>query len=371
MQKSGIISLKRTGAYSVGIALFIFGAVGLGIDLEMMRAASSDFFSFVMSAICIASGTLICVATRLQYGGGFWFVFGVISASVALIATAALFAVYLKGEHLQDSITSYSRIGAVWVIGLFCLVMGHIAHRKKRNSEPTVQEPTATATKKSKKVRIVVLIGILFAIFFVVIFLPLLGRAWRKNHPVNYASVVPANKWKRFASDEGGFSIRFPGTPEETNVLVKVAAGEFEMPCYFVWADVQTEYAVNYVDYPRNVDKLGTEKIFDLSMASVAGAFGKIVFYRDMSFKGYPAREFEFVAGGRANFSGRVRLILVHQRLYQILVIFLTQNPHRDDFRVFFESLSLRQDGHEGLTLTDRVLVMTAATMIISSQSPR
>ncbi|HXR47868.1 MAG TPA: hypothetical protein VN784_10550 [Candidatus Limnocylindrales bacterium] len=195
-----------------------------------------------------------------------------------------------------------------------------------------------------KKLKIVALFGMVFV--GVLAFTLLLGHEWRRSHPVVYPSVVPAGQWKRFTSDEGRFSIRFPGRPETTNVVLDIFTNySITQPCFFVWADRQTEYAVNYADYPKalqkNLEKLGPQKQFDLSQAAVAAAFGKIVSQRDIKFRDFPGREFEFIAGGKANFSGRVRLIVVNQRLYQIMVIFLTRNPHPDDFKVFFASFSI------------------------------
>jgi hypothetical protein len=146
MQKSGVMLFKRTASYFVGAALLAFGVIGLGIEIELAQASSSRFDFYVLDSMCIAWGTLICIATLLRYGGGLWFAFGVILVGMAIYATIGLFRVYLLGEHLVSPTTSYSRTGVVWVIGVFCLVMGHIAHRKTRRSQPnTALGPTATA----------------------------------------------------------------------------------------------------------------------------------------------------------------------------------------------------------------------------------
>jgi hypothetical protein len=193
--------------------------------------------------------------------------------------------------------------------------------------------------KKFKKVAIV---GIAF-ILFIFVLLPLIGHAYRQHHPVNYPSVIPASQWKFFASKEGGFRVLFPGSPQETNVTINATATNIIMPCFFVWADRQTEYAVNYGDYPKNLKRLSPKDQFDLSQAGVAKKFGNVLIERDYSFENFPARDFEFVVGGKGNFSGKVRLILVDERLYQIMVIFLTKNPHLDDFKNFFDSFSIQK----------------------------
>jgi hypothetical protein len=59
-------------------------------------------------------------------------------------------------------------------------------------------------------------------------------------------------------------------------------------------------------------------------------------------FGNYPAREYEYVAGGAANYSGRVKIIIVGQRVYQIATIFLTANPHPKDREFFFNSFQIQ-----------------------------
>jgi hypothetical protein len=195
---------------------------------------------------------------------------------------------------------------------------------------------------KSKRLKVVLLIGIA-AFLFVFVLLPVLGHAWRKRHPVTFQSVVPANQWKFFASEEGKFRVLFPGTPVTTNEISNSQGYEIIFHSNYVWADRQTQYAVNFSDNPEIVERLTPKQQFDASQKAVAESFGAIVSQNDFKLGTYPARDFEFVAGGKANFSGRIRLVLVNRRLYQIMVIFLTQNPHVDDFQNFLNSFSVQQ----------------------------
>ena len=195
---------------------------------------------------------------------------------------------------------------------------------------------------KSKGLKVFLSAGII-GFLFIFVFLPMLGHAWRKRHPVNFPSVVPANQWKFFASEEGGFRVLFPGSPQETNVIINTTATNMTMPCFFAWADRQTEYAVNYCDLPKALKKLSPKEQFDIDQSGLAENIGNVVTQRDFTFDNFPARDFEFVVGGKGNFSGRIRLILVEDRLYQIEVIFLTKNPHEGDFKIFFDSFSFKK----------------------------
>jgi hypothetical protein len=135
IEQTGIMQYKRVISYIVGTLLFVFGVAGLGIEIELGNASSDGFvIGFVMPAISVACGVLIYIATWLRYGGGLWFVFGVAAIGIALMATVGLIGIYLQGQHLQSVVASYSRMGAAWIIGAFCLAMGHIAHRKNRRS---------------------------------------------------------------------------------------------------------------------------------------------------------------------------------------------------------------------------------------------
>jgi hypothetical protein len=150
MQKSGSTLLSRAASCFPGVALLLFGIVGLGIEIELVQASSNDFIVYVLDIMCIACGAFICIATCLQYGGGLWFIFGVILVGMAFTVTVGLLEVSMRGKHLLAPAVSYSRIGTLWVIGVFCLVMGHMRHRKRRQSQVnTAVEQTSTAFSAS------------------------------------------------------------------------------------------------------------------------------------------------------------------------------------------------------------------------------
>jgi hypothetical protein len=61
-----------------------------------------------------------------------------------------------------------------------------------------------------------------------------------------------------------------------------------------------------------------------------------------MKVEGFDARELEFAKGGKANYSGRVRFILVGHRIYTLVTVFLTANPHPQERAAFFDSFLLK-----------------------------
>jgi hypothetical protein len=133
----------------------------------------------------------------------------------------------------------------------------------------------------------------------------------------------------------------FPGLPKEKTSVEQTAAGEIEVHSFIVEPNIQTAYGINYNDIPPKLNLSNPEPLFDGGQSATIGETGAITTQRSMKFKGYPAREFEFKAGGKANYSGKVRLILVGRRLYNLVTVFLTENPHASDAEKFFDSFSI------------------------------
>ena len=141
---------------------------------------------------------------------------------------------------------------------------------------------------------------------------------------------------------EGKFTCQFPGDPKEQNISLNTLAGEVRTHAFTFQPDVQTAYGVDYTDYPEAI-KFQSNALDKAMSAVVDKASGKVVFQQDMTFENYPAREFEYVAGGKANYSGRVKTIIADQRVYQLVTVFLTDNPHPEDRAFFFRSFKIQK----------------------------
>ena len=194
--------------------------------------------------------------------------------------------------------------------------------------------------QKHKKIRIFALaIGVLLLFFF--IFIPLLGHignSYLDRHP----SEIPPSNWKKFSSDEGKFSVLFPGTPEEKVEPVSGSFGNAEIHYFAVWADKQTLYGINYSDSSKYL-KVNPQELFKKTQnLTVENQKGTIVFEQETTVDGFPAKEFEFIAGGKANSSFRIREILVGQRVYEVITVFLTTNPHPVNRDIFFNSFHVQ-----------------------------
>ena len=159
-------------------------------------------------------------------------------------------------------------------------------------------------------------------------------------------SPVPTSKWKKFSSSEGKFSIWFPGTPVETNQFITNSIMAAEEHLFFVNADIQDEYVVAYCDNHKfeELMKYGrAQEFLDKSESIVvAEANGKILSEQKTTFGSYPAREFEYKAGGKANYSVKVKYVIIGQRVYSLMAVFMTGNPYPEDRTTFFNSFRLQ-----------------------------
>ncbi len=120
---------------------------------------------------------------------------------------------------------------------------------------------------------------------------------------------------------------------------------EIETRLSYVNPNIQNSFAVGYCDSPL-VSKAATSsdpQIFLKASQALAveGTMGKIVFEQESKFAGCPVREFEYAAGGKANYSVRIKYILVGERIYLIYVVFLTANPYPEDRTFFFNSFKI------------------------------
>lgn len=175
------------------------------------------------------------------------------------------------------------------------------------------------------------------------------------NHDLKEAKTSNL-QWRRFSSEVGQFTASFPGTPQEKTDLTSTAAGEIEVHSFIVELQRFT-YGICYSDLPENLKLPGAEAVFDGSqdstVKSVGGRKAEVVAQETMVVAGFPAREFEFKAGGKANFSVRARMVLVGKRIYTLTTVFLTANPDPENRKKFFDSFSVREDQRVAPPKTD------------------
>ena len=139
----------------------------------------------------------------------------------------------------------------------------------------------------------------------------------------------------------------FPGIPQYTNLTKTFQKVEVQTKEVYVNADIQNSYFVSTMDWSV-LGKLSPQEIFDKGEANTAEACkGQTLFRQAMEIQGRPGCEYEYVAGGKANYSVRIRYVLDGARMYMLGVVFLTVNPHAEDRHIFFDSFHFLQPDHE------------------------
>ena len=151
---------------------------------------------------------------------------------------------------------------------------------------------------------------------------------------------------KKFSTTEGKFSIWFPGTPDGNKPIHNKFNYHCRRASFYVNPDIQDAYIVAYCDSKKFDEAMKNGKAQELLEKSeslvVAEVKGKILSERETTFGSNPAREFEYKAGGKANYSVKVKYVMVGQRIYSLMAVFMTGNPYPQDRATFFNSFQLQ-----------------------------
>jgi hypothetical protein len=134
-----------------------------------------------------------------------------------------------------------------------------------------------------------------------------------------YVERNPAN-WKEFKSQEGAFSIVFPGQPK-TRIQPTEAPG-ITFTLHLIQLTTFAEYSVMYADYPESIsdrDPAVAQGVLDDGLAgAVAEVHSKLLSVKEISIDGHSGRLYaERMPGGEVL---RGKTFLVDNRLFQIAI---------------------------------------------------
>jgi hypothetical protein len=133
--------------------------------------------------------------------------------------------------------------------------------------------------------------------------------------------------WKEFASKEGRFKVLMPGTPKQDQAETESDFGKGVLHMNTAQAG-KTLYGANYCDSSRD--------------GAVANLEGELAGEKDIKLGEYPGREIQIdVAGGKRLF--RVRVYLVDQRLYQVVVFGTKEAATSKEADKFLDSFKLAE----------------------------
>ncbi len=151
-------------------------------------------------------------------------------------------------------------------------------------------------------------------------------------------------EFEEYYSADGRFSILFPGEPEESLQSVTTVAGQINLVMVSAGSK-KSGFVVGYADYPRNVvENSDPEKVLDGARdGAVRNVRGQLTDETTLDFHGHPAREIRVEVAKKTSI--RSRLILIENRLYQVMVISQSARILNGKGSEFFDSFTV--DGVE------------------------
>jgi len=185
----------------------------------------------------------------------------------------------------------------------------------------------------------------LIVLTFLVGIVPLMAQEKKPGLPTGAQTVIiDGPDGMEYVSAAGRFKILFPGVPQEFEGTVDTKLGQ--IASHFVMLSTDVTHAVNYTDYPMNLEepeliKKVLDNARDGGLARVAKEEPRILSETDISVQGHPGRFVSVELKGDAII--RNKIALVGNRVYVLTV----GTPKRPDAQyeklanTFFDSFKL------------------------------
>ena len=147
-------------------------------------------------------------------------------------------------------------------------------------------------------------------------------------------------EFEPYHSKEGRFSVLFPGEPERKLQQVDTPAETLEFVMYSAGSK-KTGFIVAYVDYSQEMMKnADIKKMLDGARdGAVRNINGRLEKEKVLDFHGKPGRELEIMAPKKAII--KARLILIGNRLYQMMAISQSNRILEEKTPEFFDSFKV------------------------------
>jgi hypothetical protein len=148
--------------------------------------------------------------------------------------------------------------------------------------------------------------------------------------------------WEEFNSEDGNFTVSFPGIPEEETESINTEVGTINRQTFVVENDGgQTTYLVMYINYPGDaVEMASYDKILNSVRDDLMATYqGKVNKEELVQLDNYPGREFDFEGKWENNLVyGNVITLLIEQRLYLLMALGVEEEVAKEDVEKFFVS---------------------------------
>lgn len=157
------------------------------------------------------------------------------------------------------------------------------------------------------------------------------------------AAAALAQGWVTYSPPQGTFSVLLPGKPRFEKSTVASEAGPLALHNYTVGANGgATAYIVSFTDYPAAViAKADPQKMLagardgQLKNLQATATSDKVI-----ALDGSPGRDVQFK--NAKGFTGRCKMFLVKNRLYQVLALTTNGTGTSADFAKFVDSFKLK-----------------------------
>ena len=125
--------------------------------------------------------------------------------------------------------------------------------------------------------------------------------------------------WKPYTIENGKFTIKLPGMPEESTETIKTNAGD--IPLYTLNYETETmAFIVNMYIYPDGLLTPETSgELFDnIQTNSLQAWNGELIEAKDVQMDNFPGRQIRLQSKTSGEYF-HIHLVLVKNRLYQII----------------------------------------------------
>lgn len=148
-----------------------------------------------------------------------------------------------------------------------------------------------------------------------------------------------------FTSEDGHFTITFPGEPSDTAQSVPTEVGDIEMVQYMYQKSVTEVFMVAYSDYPSSmVNESNAEDLLAGGKTGALNSLGIVSTDTDESIEidGHPGNYF---TANNGQFFVAYEMYLVNNRLYQIAILRDGSYPSQAEVDAFTKTFALTEAG--------------------------
>jgi hypothetical protein len=153
------------------------------------------------------------------------------------------------------------------------------------------------------------------------------------------------SEFKSFASTEGGFTVSFPGQPEQSTSTFKAPLGNVELHVFRAARNKDKElYTLTYNDIPNaQINGDGPEKVLDAARdGGIEATHGKLIKETKVALaNANSSRDLEIEIQGATTYS---RMILAGNRLYVIMSYPDGSKGSTDRAKAFLDSFKLTRE---------------------------